>query len=122
MVFICCLFVACDDRQQSVPDRYVGLDSEGGRLCRQQIQPLLDKRCVVCHGCYDAPCQLNLASAQGIDRGANPRVIYNSTRLTADPLTRLFEVAHLVSDWREKGFFSVLREEKDAPPLQENLV
>jgi len=35
------------------------------------IKPLLEKRCVVCHSCYDAPCQLKLSSGEGITRGAN---------------------------------------------------
>ncbi|VAW98726.1 Fatty acid cis/trans isomerase, partial [hydrothermal vent metagenome] len=25
-----------------------------------QVKPVLERRCVVCHGCYDAPCQLKL--------------------------------------------------------------
>lgn len=57
----------------------------------------------MCHA--DVPCQVNLASAHGIDRGTNPQVIYDGKRLTADPLTRLFEDAHSVSEWREKRFF-----------------
>jgi hypothetical protein len=55
----------------------------------EQVQPILDQRCVVCHSCYDAPCQLNLTSYEGIDRGANPAPVYNGARFsTADP-TRL---------------------------------
>jgi uncharacterized membrane protein len=26
------------------------------------VRPILQRRCVVCHGCYDAPCQLKLSS------------------------------------------------------------
>ncbi len=40
-----------------------------------EVQPLLGKRCVVCHGCDDAPCSLKLSSHTGIMRGgskANP--------------------------------------------------
>lgn len=91
-------------------------------LYQQHIRPMLDKRCIVCHGCYDAPCQVNLASAQGIDRGANKRAIYNGTRLSADPLTRLFEDAHSVQAWREKDFYPILNEHSDAGPLQGSLV
>ena len=29
---------------------------------RSDVQPILEHRCVVCHGCYDAPCQLLLSS------------------------------------------------------------
>ena len=28
----------------------------------KSVKPVLEKRCVVCHGCYDAPCQLKLSS------------------------------------------------------------
>lgn len=122
MVFIACLLIACDAEQQSIPNRYVAFESDRGQLYQQQIQPILDKRCIVCHGCYDAPCQLNLASAQGIDRGANPQAIYNGKRLTADPLTRLFEDAHTVGEWRTKGFLPVLTEEQDASRLQGSLM
>ena len=54
------------------------------------VKPLLDKRCVVCHSCYNSPCQLKLSSYEGLDRGASKKKIYNATRLkTMDP-TRLF--------------------------------
>ena len=35
----------------------------------RQVRPLLERRCVVCHACYDAPCQLKLTSWDGIARG-----------------------------------------------------
>jgi len=31
-----------------------------------RVKPLLERRCVVCHGCYDAPCQF-------LPRGDCPR-------------------------------------------------
>jgi hypothetical protein len=36
-----------------------------------QIQPILAKRCVVCHGCTDAPCQLKLNSHADVIKGAS---------------------------------------------------
>ncbi len=118
--------MACQADQQSIPDsipdRYVAPESDNGQLYQKQVQPILDKRCIVCHGCYDAPCQLNLASAQGIDRGANTQAIYNGMRLTADPLTRLFEDAHTAGEWREKEFFPVLSEQATKNPLQSSLI
>jgi len=27
-----------------------------------RIQPILDRRCLACHSCYNAPCQLQLGS------------------------------------------------------------
>lgn len=49
----------------------------------QEVKPILDSRCVVCHACYDAPCQLKLSSAQGIDRGLVDYPVYRGKRLTA---------------------------------------
>ncbi|HCM47954.1 MAG TPA: hypothetical protein DIS98_10780, partial [Colwellia sp.] len=36
----------------------------------EHIQPIIENRCVVCHGCYDAPCQLKMENRTGIARGA----------------------------------------------------
>jgi hypothetical protein len=74
----------------------------------EQVKPVLENRCVVCHGCYDAPCQLQFASYEGLDRGATKQPIYQSSRLKAAPLTRLSLDAQTTAEWREKGFFSVL--------------
>lgn len=72
-----------------------------------QVKPILDGRCVVCHSCYNSPCQLKLSSFEGLDRGATKEEIYNASRLqTMDP-TRLFVDAHSTEEWREKGFSSV---------------
>ena len=59
-----------------------------------QVRPILDRRCVSCHACYDAPCQLKLTRYDGITRGANPEQIYVATRLMAANLTRLGFDAH----------------------------
>ena len=75
---------------------------------QRYIQPILNKRCVVCHGCYDAPCQLKLSSGEGLQRGANVDPVYDGTRLVAADPTRLFIDAQNVEGWREKDFFSVL--------------
>ncbi len=73
----------------------------------QEVKPLLDKRCVVCHSCYNSPCQLKLDSFEGADRGATKKAIYNASRLrTMDP-TRLFTDARSTEEWRSKSFFSV---------------
>ncbi len=31
-------------------------------------QQVLEQRCMVCHGCYDAPCQLKLEAHEGLVR------------------------------------------------------
>jgi len=77
---------------------------------KESVQPVLESRCVVCHGCYDAPCQLKLTSPEGIHRGANKKKVYNAARLTADAPTRLFIDAMTTDEWRQKDFTAVLNE------------
>ena len=54
----------------------------GGVSFERQVRPLLERRCVVCHACYDAPCQLKLTSWDGIARGGSKEPVYK-TRLRA---------------------------------------
>ncbi len=71
------------------------------------VQDTLNKRCVVCHGCYDAPCQLKLSSRRGWLRGASKTRVYESSRLEDAPPTRLGIDAKTAAQWRRKGFFAV---------------
>jgi hypothetical protein len=77
----------------------------------RDVKPVLDSRCVVCHACYDAPCQLNLGSYEGAARGATKRPVYDTTRLANAAPTRLGIDAHGAEAWRAKGFHSVLASE-----------
>ena len=72
-----------------------------------EVKPILDKRCAVCHSCYNSPCQLKLNSYEGVDRGGTKNAVYNSTRLTTMDPTRLFIDAHSTEDWRKKDFHTV---------------
>lgn len=90
-------------------DRLVEASTVDGDFYYHQIKPILDNRCVVCHGCYDAPCQLKLSSPEGIDRGLTNQRIY-ARRLKAMNPTRLFEDAQSTDEWRLKGFNAVLNE------------
>jgi hypothetical protein len=72
------------------------------------VQPILDSRCVVCHSCYNAPCQLKLSSYEGLDRGASKLPVYSAERLRAQAPTRLFMDAQTTEQWRTMGFASVL--------------
>ncbi len=85
----------------------------------QQVRPILDSRCVVCHGCYDAPCQLKLSSYEGLDRGANKKKVYDGSRILPMSPTRLFVDAKTTEQWRDKGFYPVLNEGHTSP--EENL-
>ncbi|MDM8349598.1 fatty acid cis/trans isomerase [Pseudomonas sp. sp1636] len=76
----------------------------------RDIQPIFTRYCVACHACYDAPCQLNLGSAEGVERGAHKLPVYDGKRLEAQDTTRLFLDAQGSAAWRRKEFFSVLEQ------------
>jgi hypothetical protein len=73
----------------------------------RDIKPILDSRCVVCHSCYNSPCQAKFSSYEGVDRGASKIKVYNATRLRAIDPTRLFVDAQSTQEWRTKGFYSL---------------
>ena len=73
----------------------------------RDVKPIMDKRCVVCHSCYNSPCQAKYSSFEGIDRGGSKLAVYDASRLKAAMPTRLFEDAQSTQEWREKGFFSL---------------
>jgi hypothetical protein len=79
------------------------------------IQPLFDRRCVPCHACFDSPCQLNLQSFEGLDRGANKELVYHPDRLEAMHPTRMFEDARTSAEWRLNfDFFPVVQRSEPA--------
>jgi hypothetical protein len=93
----------CDDGQASAEPRTppVALSFQ------RDVRPIFEEKCLACHGCYDAPCQLKLGSVAGLDRGASKKVVYQQ-RAKADSPTRLFVDEQNTADWRERGFFSVI--------------
>jgi len=95
---------------ERVRDREVARLPAGAIDYDAQVRPILEARCVVCHACYDAPCQLKLGSSEGIDRGASTEMVYDARRLIKADLTRLFEDAQSTAEWREKDFHPVLNE------------
>lgn len=72
-----------------------------------EVRPILKKRCVVCHSCYNSPCQLKLSSYEGLQRGGSRTAVYNALRRTTMEPTRLFVDAQTTEQWRQKGFYSV---------------
>jgi hypothetical protein len=101
----------------SLPEEKLAFDKD--------IKPILEKRCIVCHGCYDAPCQLKLTSFEGMDRGANKWNVYNEPPLvqffTYKEPTRLFIDAKTTEEWRDKDFFGILNEDKKPLLPRDNL-
>jgi hypothetical protein len=97
------------------PGRHDRRSWQAGDVSYQsEVQPILTRRCVVCHACYDAPCQLKLTAWEGVARGASKDPVY-ATRLVEAPPTRLFEDARQASEWRQLGFHPVLNEHTAGP-------
>lgn len=95
--------------------------SETVPVAATSVQDTLNKRCVVCHGCYDAPCQLKLSSPDGWQRGATRARVYDSKRLEDAPTTRLGIDATTVPEWRQKGFFPVTADRGSTSVLEQLL-
>ncbi len=124
LLVACLASCATLTRDSSIDQRYGVPDStrydkpaapSGGLSYRTDVQPILERRCVVCHGCYDAPCQLKLGAWEGVARGGSTAAVYDGGRLSEAPTTRLFVDAQQPSEWRRKGFFPVLNERAPTP-------
>ncbi|MGC9385707.1 MAG: fatty acid cis/trans isomerase [Hydrogenovibrio sp.] len=87
--------------------------SSASALNYDQVKPILEKRCIVCHGCYDAPCQLKLSSYTGTERGGSKEKVYDGERIHAAQPTRLFMDAQTIEQWRTKGFYSLIGDADD---------
>lgn len=71
----------------------------------RDIQQIFTQSRVACHACCDAPCQLNLDSAE---RGASKVPVYDGTRSETQATTRLFIDAHGEPAWRRRAFIRYL--------------
>ncbi len=91
-------------------DRSVETLAPGKVSFYADVQPILEKRCDVCHSCYDAPCQMKLTSFEGLERGGSRTLVYNGARLKRDIPTRLFVDAHSADQWRKMDFHPILNE------------
>lgn len=95
LCFITLLMVSVSNAQQSFEDIY-----------SKQVQPIFDNRCLACHSCFNAPCQLNLQNYEGFERGAQKLNVYATRVKSVDP-SRMWIDAHGAGEWRKKGFFDV---------------
>jgi hypothetical protein len=103
------------DYGKADPGRYDRLtDDASARAAWEKVAGVVETRCVVCHACWDAPCQLKLTSYEGLARGANRESVY-ATRLVAATPTRLLVDAMSTTEWRTRGFHPVLNERKASP-------
>jgi len=98
------LFSACSS---PMPEAVAVTSSPAKLDYLKDVKPILDKRCVVCHSCYNSPCQAKFSSFEGVDRGASKLAVYDATRINSADPTRLFIDAQTTQAWRGKGFFSL---------------
>ena len=103
---------------QTGVDRLVAAHATGEVSFYKDVQPILERRCSVCHSCYDAPCQFKTTCFEGVERGGTKMLVYNSARVTADKPTRLNIDADTAREWRELGFHPVLNERDQVPVAQ----
>ena len=96
-----------------IPDAIEVKNSQENINYLQDVKPILDKRCVTCHSCYNSPCQAKLSSFEGLERGGSKELVYDALRLKAAKPTRLFRDARTTDEWRTKGFYS-LTQTKDS--------
>ncbi len=82
-------------------------EESGDSLYYKTIEPIFAQRCVSCHGCYEAPCQLNMQTYSGVRRGYNPTPIYNMDRYAAMPITQMNDI-YPHEKWRSIGFQPVI--------------
>lgn len=93
-----------------------------------EVQPVVARQCVTCHGCGDAPCQLKLSSYESVLRGSNEDDLY-ATRILG--ISRKYNPMHLAygrvlagdgsidydkteAEWRDIDFYSVLAHDTDS--------
>ncbi len=85
---------------------------------QSKIQKIFDNRCVACHSCYNAPCQLQLVSYNGVMRGANKKNVHD-VELVNRPPSRLDIDAHNPTEWQSQkyNFFPVIESSADQSVL-----
>ena len=82
-------------------------EQENDEFYLTKVKPIFEKRCVTCHGCYEAPCQLNMQSYQGVRRGYHGIPVYNMDRKNNMAFTQMNN-AFPLSQWRNLGFHPVV--------------
>lgn len=88
----------------------------------RDIQPIFTEKCVACHACNDAACQLNLGSGEGASRGASKVPVYQGDRSQAVTPTRLYFDAQNDQAWRRLGFNSVIDRQQDQAALMARML
>jgi len=104
MILVTLLFTACSVKEL---EPVVVKNTQKEIDYNKDIKPILDSRCVVCHSCYNSPCQAKFSSYDGVDRGGSKIKVYDAARFSSIDPTRLFIDAKNTKEWRTKGFYSL---------------
>jgi hypothetical protein len=117
-LFLFILLTACNDRSQQLQaDPLIPAATTEPVSYTADIRPIIEQKCIVCHGCFDAPCQLKMESGVGLLRGASKLQAYDGQRKDAAEPTRLYFDAQTEQQWRDLDFHSVLQPEGQLSPL-----
>src|SRR5690554_3757910 len=88
----------------------------------EDVRPIVEAKCLACHSCFDAPCQLKMEYSDGLIRGAHKDPVYDGARFNTQQTTRLGIDAQTEQQWREMGFYSVLARGDQTRSLFENMI
>jgi hypothetical protein len=83
---MCCLLAAAILSLSGVIRSASSQPAPAGDDYTARIQTIFDGRCIACHSCYNAPCQLNLQSHSGVARGATKLKSMTARDRQASPL------------------------------------
>ena len=77
----------------------------GVEYYNHNIKPIFASRCVQCHSCYNAPCQLNLGSIEGLDRGLVTKLdVFDPGKIFQAQPSRLGIDRKTTEGWRDFSF------------------
>lgn len=76
---------------------------------QDEIQSIFTARCVACHSCVAAPCQLNLTSYEGLARGMSKDQPYDYFRFFEEVPKADLDDHYSVEQWRTLGFYPVVK-------------
>ncbi|KGO33489.1 hypothetical protein JT06_14185 [Desulfobulbus sp. Tol-SR] len=88
----------------------------------KEVQPILGRRCVACHSGSAAPCQIDLGSFAGLERGGSPQTVLDRRRQAEIEPARLMVDAQTAEGWRQKGFVPIIGSGAEAGPEEATLV
>lgn len=122
LLFLICI-TACSEDKTSLPTpEALPVPTTESVSYHDDIRPIIEIKCLACHGCFDAPCQLKMENTAGLMRGAHPLEVYDGGRTEAQAPTRLTIDADNEAEWRELGFLSVLKAGQQEKSLLENML